>query len=156
MSRLVKESGLTWSDPAPFASQSLADALLAPTRIYVKSILHALRDGAAIKGLAHITGGGITENIPRVLPETLCAEIDLSNWALPPLFKWLQATAHIDDAEMLKTFNCGIGMAVIVAADQADSVTALLQQAGEQVISLGTLRDRSDAANAVHYTQSWQ
>ncbi len=106
---------LSWNDPAPFApGLTLGEALLTPTRIYVRQILETIRGSGAVKALAHITGGGLTDNIPRVLPEGLAAEIDLGAFALPPVFAWLQVEARLDQKEMLRTFNCGIGMILIV------------------------------------------
>jgi phosphoribosylformylglycinamidine cyclo-ligase len=155
--RLVEKSGLSWNDPAPFQPEtSLAEALLTPTRIYVKSILAALKQGQPIKGLAHITGGGLTENIPRVLPEHLTAEIDLNRWSLPDTFRWLQATAHLDDAELLKTFNCGIGMAVIVPADRADAIQTALTQAGEAVVQIGSLAARTEPDRPISFSNKWK
>lgn len=153
--RLVREAGLSWSDPAPFAQASLADALLEPTRIYVKSILQALRAGLPIKGLAHITGGGLSENIPRVIPDSLSAQIDLAHWALPPIFNWLQDSANIDAPELLKTFNCGIGMALIVSADHIDAVSSSLREAGEHVIPLGQLVARGVKDPPISYLNTW-
>ena len=119
----------------------LADAVMAPTRIYVKSLL-ALMQAVPVKGMAHITGGGLTENIPRVLPEHLTAVIKRSEWPLPPLFGWLQQEGHVADAEMHRVFNCGIGMVVIVA--EADSAAALqaLAAAGEQAYRIGSIETR--------------
>jgi phosphoribosylformylglycinamidine cyclo-ligase len=141
--RLVAEAKLSWSAPAPFAtSYSLADCLLAPTRIYVKPLLAAIEatggtaDGA-IKGLSHITGGGISENLPRVLPPTVAARIDLSVIPVPPVFAWLAQAGRLDDTEMLRTFNCGIGMIVVADKGQADAVLASLADAGEQPVVIG-------------------
>src|SRR5262249_46486093 len=114
--RIVERSGLHLSEEAPFGkSKSLGAALLPPTPIYVREILDAIRQTAAVKALAHITGGGLTENIPRVLPRRLAAEIGLGSFALPPVFQWLQHEGKIDQSEMLRTFNCGIGMILVVA-----------------------------------------
>ena len=115
---------------------TLGQAALTPTRIYVRPALAAIRAGG-VRGLAHITGGGLTENLPRVLPEGLGAEVDLGAWTLPSIFAWLRDSAGIADAEMLKTFNCGIGMVLVVAADHADARAAELQAAGETVVPLG-------------------
>jgi phosphoribosylformylglycinamidine cyclo-ligase len=134
--KIVERSGLGWEADCPFAAGSLGAALLTPTRLYVKPVLAAVRAGG-VHGLAHITGGGLTENLPRVLPEGLGAEIDLAGWTLPPVFAWLAAEGGIAEAEMLKTFNCGIGMIAVVAADRAGALTALLAEAGEAVIPLG-------------------
>ena len=138
--RIVAESGLGWQDPAPFAEdRSLAEALLEPTRIYVKSILGTIRGTHGIKALAHITGGGFPDNIPRVLPEAYAAEIELEAIDVPPVFQWLAAEGGVAHDEMLRTFNCGIGMIAVVAAGQAAQVAAVLQQAGEHVTTLGRL-----------------
>ncbi|MDG3040419.1 phosphoribosylformylglycinamidine cyclo-ligase [Roseicyclus marinus] len=134
--RIVERSGLAWEAEAPFAEGPLGRALLAPTRLYVKPALAAIRAGG-VHGLAHITGGGLTENLPRVLPERLGATIDLGSWTLPPVFKWLAAEGALAEAEMLKTFNAGIGMVLVVAADRADALAALLSEAGESVHRLG-------------------
>jgi len=134
--RVVERSGLAWDAPAPFADGALGAALLAPTRLYVRPVLEAIRAGG-VHALAHITGGGLTENLPRVLPDGLGAEIDLGAWDLPPVFKWLAAEGGLAQAEMLKTFNAGIGMVVVVAADRAEAIAALLSDAGETVYRLG-------------------
>ena len=134
--KLVEISDLGWDAPCPWADGTLGEALLAPTRLYVKPALEAVR-GGGVHALAHITGGGLTENLPRVLPEDCGAEIDLNAWELPGVFAWLQQQGGIEAAEMLKTFNCGIGLVVVAAADQAESVTATLREAGETVVTLG-------------------
>jgi phosphoribosylformylglycinamidine cyclo-ligase len=136
--KVVELAGLGWDADAPFAPGSLGEALLAPTRLYVKPALAALRAGG-VHGLAHITGGGLTENLPRVLPEGLGAEIDLGAWTLPPVFRWLAETAGITEPELLKTFNAGIGMVVVAAAERAEALTALLEAEGETVRPLGTI-----------------
>ena len=136
--RIVDIAGLTWDTPAPFADGPLGAALLAPTRLYVKSVLAAIK-AHTVHGLVHVTGGGLTENVPRALPEGLGATIDLSGWSLPPVFAWLAQHGGLDQAEMLKTFNTGIGMVVIVPADEADAVTATLSEAGETVFQIGTV-----------------
>ena len=147
--RIVDVSGLGWADDAPFADGPLGAALLTPTRLYVKSTLSAIKHGG-VHALAHITGGGLTENLPRVLPEGLGAQIDLNAWELPPVFKWLAATGGIVESEMLKTFNSGIGMVLSVAASEADAVTAILTAAGENVMQIGTVK----AGEGVSYTGS--
>ncbi len=138
--KLVDISGLGWDATSPFGDGSLGEALLTPTRLYVKPALQAIRAGG-VHALAHITGGGLTENLPRVLPEGLGAEIDLNAWDLPPVFRWMAETGGIVEAEMLKTFNCGIGMIVVCAEDRADELAALLAEAGETVSRLGTVTD---------------
>jgi len=134
--KLVEQSGLTWDSANPFGDGTLGAALLAPTRLYVKQCLAAMRAGG-VHGFAHITGGGLTENIPRALNQGQGLEIDLSSWDLPAIFKWLAQQGDIAQSELLKTFNCGIGMVVIVAADSADAVKDALRDAGEDVVTLG-------------------
>jgi phosphoribosylformylglycinamidine cyclo-ligase len=134
--RIVDMSGLAWGDKAPFVDDTLGPALLAPTRLYVKQALAAVRAGG-VHALAHITGGGLTENLPRVLPEGLGAEIDLDAWDLPPVFQWLAQTGGMAETELLKTFNAGIGMVLAVDAARVDALTALLSAQGEAVHKLG-------------------
>jgi phosphoribosylformylglycinamidine cyclo-ligase len=122
-------------------NQTLGDLLIEPTRIYVSSILNALKT-EQIKGLAHITGGGIIENIPRILPEHLAAEIDLKSWPRSELFQWLQANGNVDDEEMLRVFNCGIGMVVICPAEQSVALSQTLESTGETVFRIGTVVKR--------------
>lgn len=144
--RLISEAKLAWQDAAPWASdQSLSAALLTPTRIYVRSLLAALSatggggSAGAIKALSHITGGGISENLPRVLGSAAGAHVDISSWRAPPVFGWLANTGHLDDAEMLRTFNCGIGMIVVVDKSRADDVLAALHGAGEDARVIGEI-----------------
>ncbi len=127
---------------ADFHGRSLADALIAPTRIYVKPLL-ALMAAMEVKGMAHITGGGLVENVPRVLGDKLTAVLDSAAWDMPPLFKWLQQHGGVADAEMHRVFNCGIGMVVIVAPEVADAAMAQLKAAGETVSRIGTIRARA-------------
>jgi phosphoribosylformylglycinamidine cyclo-ligase len=127
----------------PIGGVPLADAVMAPTRIYVKPLL-ALMQAVQVKGMAHITGGGLTENIPRVLGEHLTAVIERSNWTLPPLFQWLQKEGNVDMQEMYRVFNCGIGMAVVVSAKDADVAAARLEAAGETVHRIGRIDARKD------------
>lgn len=136
--RVVELSGLTWNDAAPFADGPLGQALLAPTRLYVKPALAAVRAGG-VHALAHITGGGLTENLPRVLPDGMGADIDLGAWDLPPVFRWLAQTGGMEQSELLKTFNAGIGMVLAVDAGEAENLTNLLTGAGERVHNLGTI-----------------
>ncbi len=137
--RLAADKGWKLDRPALFDSDILLiDALMAPTRIYVKSLLPLIGKGQ-IKGLAHITGGGLLENIPRVLPDGTHARIDADAWAQPRLMAFLQAQGAIEPEEMARTFNCGVGMAVVVAADQAEAVTSALDGAGETVFSIGEI-----------------
>ena len=143
--RIVADRGLAWDAPSPFGEGTLADALLTPTRIYVRPAL-AVVCGGGVHGLAHITGGGLTENVPRVLLPGLGAEIDLGAWELPPLFAWLIREGRLDEAEALRTFNCGIGMVAIVAADAAEAVAAALAAAGETVVPVGRVIDGEGVA----------
>ncbi|QIE54655.1 phosphoribosylformylglycinamidine cyclo-ligase [Pikeienuella piscinae] len=135
--KITERARLGWDDAAPFVGTPLGEALLTPTRIYVPAALAAIRAGAA--AIAHITGGGITENLPRVLQGGLGAEIELSSWKLPPVFQWLMAEAGIDGPEMLKTFNCGLGMILVAPAPEAAAVEAALTDAGETPIWIGRL-----------------
>ena len=140
--RIVADAGLRWNSPAPFApGMTLGETLLTPTRIYVKSVLRVLREQPGLKALAHITGGGFPENIPRVLPSGCAATIDLGAVPVLPVFRWLARTGGVAPAEMLRTFNCGIGMVLVVAADAVTSVTAILRDAGEAPVALGTIVD---------------
>ncbi|MCE8535837.1 phosphoribosylformylglycinamidine cyclo-ligase [Ruegeria pomeroyi] len=136
--KLVEISGNTWESDCPFGTGKLGEALLAPTRLYVTQVLSAIRAGG-VHALAHITGGGLTENLPRVLPEGMGATIDLDTWDLPPVFRWMAETGGIAEGEMLKTFNCGIGMIVVCAADRAEALTELLRAEGETVARIGTV-----------------
>jgi len=136
--RIVEMTGLGWHDPAPFApAQSLGEALLTPTKIYVKALLSVIRQTEAIKALAHITGGGFIDNIPRVLPEGLGAEITLETLPVLPVFSWLAREGGVVEFEMLRTFNCGIGMVVVTGQDDADRVMESLTEAGEHPVLLG-------------------
>jgi phosphoribosylformylglycinamidine cyclo-ligase len=165
--RLVANEGLAWDAAAPFdAAVSLAEALLTPTRIYVRPLLAAIRatggsgEGGAIKALSHITGGGLSENLPRVMPDGVGPRVDLSAIRVPPVFGWLQRAAGLDEAEMLRTFNCGVGMVVVVDEARADDVISALAAAGEKPFVLGAVGPargvKSEAkgkglAEAVHY-----
>jgi len=137
--RIVERSGLAWDAPAPFeAGKTLADVLLAPTRIYVKTVLPHLKAGR-IKGLAHITGGGLVENPPRAIAEGLAARFDWSAWALPSVFQWLQETGGVAEAELRRTFNCGIGLMLIVDPHDLPDVLEGLVRAGEDAFVCGEL-----------------
>ena len=134
--KVVELQGLSWQDRAPFADVALGEALLAPTRIYVRPALAAIRAGG-VHGIAHITGGGLTENLPRVFPADLGAEIDLGAWPLPPVFRWLAEAGGLEPSEMLKTFNAGIGMVLVVAPERAEMLERVLREAGETVFRIG-------------------
>lgn len=135
--KLIEKSGIDFE--SDFHGRKFKDVVMEPTRIYVKSLLKLI-EALPVKGMAHITGGGITENIPRVLPEGLTAEIRASSWQLPPLFQWLQAQGNIVPSELYKTFNCGIGMAVIVAKEHVAQARQLLEASGEIVFEIGHIR----------------
>jgi phosphoribosylformylglycinamidine cyclo-ligase len=136
--KVVEVSGLPWNAPCPFApGATLGEAMLTPTRIYVRACLAAMRETGGIKALAHITGGGLTENIPRVLPEGLSVRIDLARVPVAPVFKWIAKTGGIAESEMLRTFNCGIGMIALAEPAKADDVAAVLSREGESVTRLG-------------------
>ena len=144
--RVVAGTNLTLDEPAPFAAgQSVAEALLAPTRIYVKSVLAAHRAGL-IKAAAHITGGGLPGNLPRVLPDGMVAALDAQAWTPPPVFAWLARVGNVTAGEMLRVFNCGIGMVLVVAPNHAADATALLGQHGETVHRIGVLEAAEGAA----------
>ena len=140
--KIVETSGLGWDAPCPFADGTLGAVLLAPTRLYVRQALAAYRAGG-VHALAHITGGGLTENLPRVLPKGMGAVIDLNSWTLPPVFDWLARTGGMEQSELLKTFNSGIGMIAVVAADRADELAGILRDAGETVFVIGHVTDQS-------------
>ena len=145
--KIVDASGADLS--SGFDGRTLGEALLAPTRIYVKPVLAVLRE-VHIKGLAHITGGGLVENVPRVLPANVCAELKKSAWPRPRLFDWLQKNGNVTESEMHRVFNCGIGMVAIVAAEHAGHTIEALQRAGETVFRIGEIRSRrGDEAQAV-------
>jgi phosphoribosylformylglycinamidine cyclo-ligase len=150
--KVVEQSGLKWEAPCPFApGVTLGEAMLAPTRIYVRACLAAIRETGGVKALAHITGGGFTENIPRVLPEGLGVRVDLKRVPLLPIFRWLAATGGIAESEMLRTFNCGVGMIVVAAPDKADAIAAVFEREGETVARLGAVvTAASDAARVVY------
>lgn len=144
--RVVAGEGLEWHAPAPFArGQSLGEALLTPTRIYVRSCLALCRAGL-VKAMAHITGGGLVENVPRVIPDDVTVEIDARRWALPPVFRWLMTAGDIAPTEMVRVFNCGIGMVAVVDAADAERAMAVLREHGESVTAIGHVARREPGA----------
>ena len=150
--KIIAAAGAKLDGAAPFDKQKLlGEALLAPTRIYVKPVLAALKATGGIKALAHITGGGFTDNIPRVLPKGMIARIDLSKVRVPPVFQWLARTGRIAEAEMLRTFNCGAGMIVIAAANEVGAIEAAFAKAGEKVARIGEIA-AADGAPRVAYS----
>jgi phosphoribosylformylglycinamidine cyclo-ligase len=151
--KVVARSRLKWGAPAPFdKKRKLGAAVLTPTRIYVKSCLAAIRKTRAIKALAHITGGGFPDNVPRVLPKALGARIDLSRVPVLPVFRWLAEAGGIAEREMLRTFNCGIGMVAVVEPRVADKAAAVLEREGETVVRLGELVPAAKGKPRVTYT----
>jgi phosphoribosylformylglycinamidine cyclo-ligase len=138
---ILAETGADLAAPAPFdPSTGLAEALLRPTRLYVRPVLDLLRGmPGAVKALAHITGGGLVENLPRVLPSGTVARLDAGAWTLPPLFRWLKAAGRLGDHELARTFNCGVGMVLVVGVDRAEAVATRLRAAGETVLHLGRI-----------------
>ncbi len=155
--RLVAEAKLAWDAPAPFApGQSLAEALLVPTRIYVQPVLRAIRDTGAVKGVAHVTGGGLSENLPRILPAQLAAHVDLSAWTAPAVFGWLADAGNLDHAEMLRTFNCGMGLVVIAGKIEAERVLAALRAAREAPVVIGEVEPgRGEKSQAKGKGEAW-
>jgi phosphoribosylaminoimidazole synthetase len=138
--RIVERSGLAWDAPAPFeAGKTLAEALLAPTRIYARA-LKPIFEAKLAKGAAHITGGGLVDNTPRALPDHLQAAFDWNAWKRPAVFEWLQATGGVPEADMRRTFNLGVGMVLIVEAAKADDVIAMLNSSGERAFAVGQLK----------------
>ncbi len=138
--KIIERAGLSWSDAAPFdKDKTIAQAFLEPTRIYVKPMLAAIRETVGVKAMAHITGGGFTENIPRVLPKGIGAKLDLSQVSPPAVFGWLSEAGSVAQSEMLRTFNCGVGMVIVTSLEKANSVKAVLEANGETVVTMGEL-----------------
>jgi phosphoribosylformylglycinamidine cyclo-ligase len=138
--KVIERSGLQWNAPAPFApDQTLGEAVLTPTRIYVKSCLAAIRQTKAVKALCHITGGGFPDNIPRVLPDGMGGRVDLTKIPVPPVFQWLAREGGIAQVEMLRTFNCGVGMIAVAAPADSDKVIAAFKQTGESAFVIGEI-----------------
>ena len=157
--KIVRDCGSSWDRPAPFApGQNLGEALLTPTRLYVRSCLAAIRQSKAVKALAHITGGGFIENIPRVLPPGLGVRVPLEHVPVLPVFKWLAATGQIAELEMLRTFNCGIGMVAVIDRSQAGAAVESFTKHGEKVVRLGEVV-AADGGSAItfsgHLDLSW-
>ncbi len=151
--RIVADAKLAYDDRAPFSMASLAEELLRPTRIYVRSTLAAHRAGL-VRALAHITGGGLIDNIARVLPDGLAVEIDPAAWPLPDMFAWLAEAGPVPPVELARTFNCGIGMAAIVDPGDSDEVRRILVSAGEQVWPIGAVVPRTPDLPAVHLSDN--
>jgi phosphoribosylformylglycinamidine cyclo-ligase len=152
--KVANHAGLDWKAPAPFdPAKTLGEAVLTPTRIYVKSCLAAIRETKAVKALAHITGGGFPDNIPRVLPKDLGVTVDLARVPVLPVFQWLARAGNVAQEEMLRTFNCGIGMVLVAAPKDAHAITAVLQREGESVVELGQVTAAAGGPQ-VRYTGS--
>jgi phosphoribosylformylglycinamidine cyclo-ligase len=153
--RIIQERGWDLAEIYPWSGgRSLGDLLLEPTRIYVRSLLPLVQSGR-IKGLAHITGGGLLENIPRVLPESSHAVVDAGAWRMPQLFELLQQGGNVESQEMVRTFNCGIGMVLVVAGGEADKVTSDLEGAGESVFRIGRIEEGQRGCTVQGPNDSW-
>ena len=154
--RVVARSGLGYDAAAPFAKGSLGQVLLEPTRIYVKPLLAAMRATGAIKGLAHITGGGLPGNVPRCLPDGTRARLDARQWSAPAVFRWLREVGQVPTDDMLRTFNCGLGMIVVTAPADAATVAKALTDAGESVCTVGSIEaaPQSEADCVVDHAES--
>jgi phosphoribosylformylglycinamidine cyclo-ligase len=155
--RIVEQSGIGWTELCPFDQKtSMGEALMTPTRIYVKSVMAAIKAGG-VKALAHITGGGLVDNVPRVLPDGLQADIDGASWKLPAVFGWLAKTGGVPRDDLIRTFNCGIGMVVVVAPDAEARVTQSFKDSGETVHRIGGIVKRADGAEGciVRNTERW-
>jgi phosphoribosylformylglycinamidine cyclo-ligase len=151
--KIIEVNNFSLTDAAPFAAaKTLGEALLTPTRIYVKSLLPLIKTGQ-IKGLAHITGGGLVENPPRIFPENLALHLDLGKSTIPAVFSWLQKSGNIETREMLRTFNCGIGMLIFVAEAEAENTLACLQNCGEKAWIAGNLRGRENSDSVLFYNE---
>jgi phosphoribosylamine--glycine ligase/phosphoribosylformylglycinamidine cyclo-ligase len=153
--RIVQAAGLAYTSQAPWdPSTTVGASLLTPTRIYVRSLLEII---GQVKGLAHITGGGLVENVPRTLPASLAAEIDFGTWEIPPVFKWLKTAGNVAPSEMVRTFNSGIGMIIVVDASSAAAVTGSLAASGEKVFQVGRLvrREAGGEGCVVKGLESW-
>jgi len=157
--KIVERSALDYDDSAPFdPDRTLGQVFLEPTRVYIESCLATIKSGG-VHALAHITGGGLTENIPRVLPENLAVELDTAAWSIRPEFKWLATTGNVSPDEMVRTFNCGIGMVVVVDAARCDQATQILKDHGETVFEIGHVVKRQADTNPVYIAnlaQPWQ
>lgn len=154
--KIVADNSFNYSDAfAPQPEKTLGEILLTPTKIYVKSLMPLIKAGNLIKGLAHITGGGLLENIPRVLPDGIGVDLDATGWVLPPVFKWLKQYGGLDDTDMARTYNCGLGMIAIVPVSEAQNIIATLQQAGETATIIGhTVVNESETRVRISNTAS--
>jgi homoserine kinase len=153
--KIIERMGLSFHDAAPWSEgYNIGTALLTPTKIYVKPLLAATRRGL-IKGMSHITGGGLVENIPRMLPKTLAAELDAKMWPVPPVLSWLKSAGRLEDTEFARTFNTGLGMVLVVDHHNVQAATEILQEWGEQVFTVGKLVKRVDGDCVVQNMAVW-
>jgi phosphoribosylamine--glycine ligase/phosphoribosylformylglycinamidine cyclo-ligase len=153
--RIVAREGIAYTDIAPWdESTSVGLSLLTPTKIYVRSLLKVVKKNL-VKGLSHITGGGLSENVPRMLPKHLAAEIDVAAWTLPPVFQWLKSAGNVSATEMGRTFNTGIGMVAVVSKENLQQVVAELESAGEKVYTIGQLVTRETDGCILKNLESW-
>ncbi|KAK5162636.1 hypothetical protein LTR04_003197 [Oleoguttula sp. CCFEE 6159] len=153
--KIVERAGLTYDSPAPWdANTSVGLSLLTPTRIYVKPVLAAVKQDL-VKGMAHITGGGLYDNVPRMLPDHLAAQMRVGSWDVPPVFQWLKRAGNVEAAEFARAFNTGLGMVLVVAAEKAEEATAVLRQAGETVFRVGRLVERQDSGCILQDLEKW-
>lgn len=153
--RIVALKGLEWSDPAPWnSSTTVGDDLLLPTRIYVKPVIRLVKR-SLVKGISHITGGGLTENIPRMLPENLTAEVDVSTWEQTALFKWLKEAGGLEHKEFARTWNTGLGLVIVVSQEDVASVLESLNEDGEKAYVVGQLTERKDEGCILKNLESW-
>lgn len=156
--KVIADQGLTYDSPLPYdPARRVVDDVLIPTRIYIASLLPLVKNGKTIKGLANITGGGLLENIPRVIPTGLAVDLDAASWTLPDIFKWLKSASGMSDEDLARTLNCGIGMVAIVRPSDEAEVTAALRQSGENVTKIGTIvkSDRTDRVQISNTGQAW-
>lgn len=159
--KIVKDNNLSWNDPSPFEeNKTLAQSLLEPTKIYINSILSLVKNNPnkPINGMVHVTGGGFTENLPRVVPESLSCKIDASSWTFPPVFSWAKKYGNINDADMAKTFNCGIGMVIICSPENEELIIKHLTDKKETAYKIGKITSREDSEQAViiENTDAWK
>jgi phosphoribosylformylglycinamidine cyclo-ligase len=154
--KVMERAGLEVASPSPFvAGKTMGEALLEPTKLYVKSCLRAIKETGGVKALAHITGGGLTENLPRVLPKGVSADIALGSWKAPACFGWVAHAGNIEASEMLRTFNCGVGMVLVCDADKVPAIRAALEAEGETVFEIGTMVADAGAPVVYHGALEW-
>lgn len=153
--KIIERANLQYTDRSPWnADQTVGESLLTPTRIYVKPLLPLVSENL-VKGMAHITGGGLLENIPRALPPALAAEVDASLWQVPAVLRWLKKAGQVDDHKFARTFNTGLGMVLVVDASLADEVQRRLEGSGEVVYRVGRLTKRGDEGCVVKNMEGW-